>query len=144
MLHGPVARTLSEYADDNAVDLIVMTTRGRQGFSRWLMGSVADQLLRHVRVPVLLLHPREHPLPIQFRRILVAMDGDIEEPVATSAVALGWLYPAVRRSESSTGPHSRCSSCRCGVVSRHGAHCGVAHEYGHFSLPDDGIGNALE
>jgi nucleotide-binding universal stress UspA family protein len=93
MLHGPVAGTLSQYADDNAVDLIVMTTRGRGAVTRWLIGSTADRLLRSVHVPLLLLHPREPPWPISFRRILVALDGEMEEPVVTSAVALGWVYP---------------------------------------------------
>jgi len=94
VLHGPVAIALSEYAHTNAVDLVVMTTRGRGGLSRWLIGSVADQLLRRIHVPVLLLHPRELPQPTEFRRILIALDGEIEDPVLAPAVALGSLYPA--------------------------------------------------
>ena len=93
VLHGPVAVAVSEYADDNAVDLIVLTTRGRRGFSRWVIGSMADKLLRHIHVPVLLLHPRDPPWPINFRRILVALDGQTEDAVLESAIALGWLYP---------------------------------------------------
>jgi nucleotide-binding universal stress UspA family protein len=92
-LHGPVATALTEYAHTNTADLVVMTTRGRRGLSRWLIGSVADQLLRHIQVPVLLLHPRELPQPTEFRHILVALDGEIEDPVLAPAVALGSLYP---------------------------------------------------
>jgi nucleotide-binding universal stress UspA family protein len=43
------------YAEMNDVDLIVICTRGRSGFSRWLMGSVADRVVRGATVPVLLI-----------------------------------------------------------------------------------------
>ena len=36
-------------------DLVVMTTHGRGGIRRWLLGSVADQLVRHAPGPVLLV-----------------------------------------------------------------------------------------
>jgi len=93
VLHGPPATALSEYARTNVVDLVVMTTRGRRGLSRWLIGSVTDQLLRRIHVPVLLLHPRELPHPTEFRRILIALDGELEESVVNPAIALGALYP---------------------------------------------------
>ena len=96
LLQGPVAGALSEYAGSHAIDLVVMTTRGRGGISRWLTGSVADQVLRRTTVPVLLLHPRELPQPTQFRRILVALDGEVEEEVLNPALALGSLNPAAR------------------------------------------------
>ena len=92
LIEGSVAGALSQYADDNAVDLIVMTTRGRHTLGRWLIGSVADQTLRHTHVPVLLLHPRDPPWALNFRKLLVALDGDIEDRVLASAIALGALY----------------------------------------------------
>lgn len=53
------------------VDLIVMSTHGRSGVSRWLLGSVADRVVHHSLVPVLLVRPvppegteREHATPI--------------------------------------------------------------------------------
>jgi nucleotide-binding universal stress UspA family protein len=96
VLHGPVAAALREYAETNAMDLVVMTTRGLRGLSRWLIGSVAHQLLRRIHVPVLLLHPHELQQPAEFRRILIALDGEIEDAVLGPAIALGSLYPAVR------------------------------------------------
>ena len=48
-----------QYAETNAVDLIVMSTHGYSGFGRWLMGSVADRVARGASVPVLLVHVRE-------------------------------------------------------------------------------------
>jgi nucleotide-binding universal stress UspA family protein len=41
-------------ADELAVDTIVMSTHGRGGLARWVFGSVADKVLRHARVPILL------------------------------------------------------------------------------------------
>jgi nucleotide-binding universal stress UspA family protein len=93
LLEGSVAGTLTQYADANAVDLIVMTTRGRRALGRWLIGSVADGMLRRVHAPVLLLHPRDPPWALHFRKLLVALDGEIEEQVLGSAIALGSLYP---------------------------------------------------
>ncbi len=43
------------FAEANQVDLIVISTRGHSGLSRWLMGSVADRVLRGAKVPVLLV-----------------------------------------------------------------------------------------
>ncbi|MBI5878834.1 MAG: universal stress protein [Chloroflexi bacterium] len=42
-------------ASEQAVDLIVMTTHGRTGVVRWLLGSVADRVARQARAPVLLV-----------------------------------------------------------------------------------------
>jgi nucleotide-binding universal stress UspA family protein len=38
-------------------DLIVMTTVGRTGLSHLLMGSVAEKVVRHAKIPVLTIHP---------------------------------------------------------------------------------------
>ena len=42
-----------------AADAIVMSTHGRSGLGRWLLGSVADKILRHASIPVLLTRPKE-------------------------------------------------------------------------------------
>ena len=91
LLEGPAAVALAAYVAEHEVDLVVMTTHGRRGIARWWLGSVADQLLRRVSVPVLLLHPSELPQPTRFHRFLVALDGEIEEPVLAAATALGGL-----------------------------------------------------
>jgi nucleotide-binding universal stress UspA family protein len=48
---------ITQYAEGNQVDLIVLCSRGRSGPSRWLMGSVADRIVRGADVPVLLVRP---------------------------------------------------------------------------------------
>jgi nucleotide-binding universal stress UspA family protein len=50
---------IPQFAETNQVDLIVMSTRGQSGLSRWLMGSVADRVVRGANVPVLLVRARK-------------------------------------------------------------------------------------
>ena len=50
---------ITQFAEENQIDLIVLSTRGRSGFSRWLMGSVADRVVRGATIPVLLVRVRE-------------------------------------------------------------------------------------
>jgi nucleotide-binding universal stress UspA family protein len=40
-------------------DLVVMTTHGRGGIRRWLLGSVAEKIVRTASVPVLLIRAAE-------------------------------------------------------------------------------------
>ncbi|HEY41247.1 MAG TPA: universal stress protein [Dehalococcoidia bacterium] len=55
VLLGNVVDQLVDYIDKNGVDLIVIATHGRSGVSRLFLGSVADRLLRHAPVPVLMV-----------------------------------------------------------------------------------------
>ncbi len=48
-----------QYAETNQVDLIVMSTRGQSGLSRWLMGSVSDRVVRGAKVPVLMVRAQK-------------------------------------------------------------------------------------
>jgi nucleotide-binding universal stress UspA family protein len=96
VLHGGAAASLGLYVRERTIDLVVMTTHARKGLSRWWLGSVADSLVRQLRVPVLLLHPRELPQPTEFRRILVALNGELDQPVLEAATALGRLDPPAR------------------------------------------------
>lgn len=48
-----VARAILDYADRSPVKLLALSTRGRGGVGRLLLGSVADKLIRGSRLPVL-------------------------------------------------------------------------------------------
>lgn len=52
-----VADSLLNYAAQKQVDLIAMSTHGRSGLGRWLLGSVADKVIHNAKVPVLLIRP---------------------------------------------------------------------------------------
>ena len=53
----PVAK-IEEYIARAQVNLVAMVTHGRTGLDRILHGSVADHLLHHTNVPLLLVHPQ--------------------------------------------------------------------------------------
>jgi nucleotide-binding universal stress UspA family protein len=44
--HAP-ARAICDYADEHSIDLIVVGSHGRGGMERWLIGSVAERVVRH-------------------------------------------------------------------------------------------------
>ena len=52
---GSPAESIAEYATKNDVDLIIISTHGRSGISRWVWGSVADRILRSACVPVMMV-----------------------------------------------------------------------------------------
>jgi len=56
--YGHAPTEILEHAAKYA-DLLVMTTHGRSGLGRWAMGSVANQVIRHCQVPVLLFRADE-------------------------------------------------------------------------------------
>lgn len=53
-----VAAAITEEAERSGCDLIVMGTHGRRGLEHFLLGSVAEGVLRRSKVPVLLLRSR--------------------------------------------------------------------------------------
>jgi len=75
---GDPAQTVRELSQEEHVDLVVMTTHGRSGLKRAIMGSVADAVVRESGRPVLVIRPgagsiiQEEPM---FERILVCLDG---------------------------------------------------------------------
>jgi len=62
MLEGRPYEEIIRFAESEQVDLIVICTRGHSGFSRWLMGSVAERVTRGVHIPVLLVRARKEVL----------------------------------------------------------------------------------
>ncbi len=58
VVRGRPAREIARAAQEEGVDLIVMSTHGRSGLGRLVFGSVADQVLRESGIPILLVRPR--------------------------------------------------------------------------------------
>jgi nucleotide-binding universal stress UspA family protein len=86
--HGQVWKNLAEIVEENEIDLIVLGTHGRTGVGKLLLGSVAEDILRHAPCPVLTVGPKVSgraklpefqnrgrdlaPLELELRQILFA------------------------------------------------------------------------
>ncbi len=99
ILEGLVAEALQEHALGQSSDLVVMTTHGRGPVSRFWLGSVADQLVHRLPMPLLLIHTREEgSAPAddpRVRTVLVALDGrPMAEQILPSAGELAKVMGA--------------------------------------------------
>lgn len=56
---GPPAETIVDFAVEEKIDLIVMSTHGRSGLARWAFGSVANKVIQGAGCPVLTIRPVE-------------------------------------------------------------------------------------
>lgn len=99
LVHGLVVDALLEHTQASKTDLIVMTTHGRGPFSRFFLGSVADELIRRTPVPILLTRPGQEapvlfPEPI-VQDVLILFDGSpLAEQVLQPAQDLSRLLEA--------------------------------------------------
>jgi nucleotide-binding universal stress UspA family protein len=64
--YGPPAEAIVEAARFRGADLIVMSSHGRTGLGRLVLGSVAETVLRATRVPILLIRPGDAPIDVPF------------------------------------------------------------------------------
>jgi nucleotide-binding universal stress UspA family protein len=58
VLRGDVARSIIEFSEKANIDLVVMTTHGKSGLKRAVMGSIADVVIRESGKPVLVIRPQ--------------------------------------------------------------------------------------
>jgi nucleotide-binding universal stress UspA family protein len=103
--HGAVWKNLATIAEENEIDLIVVGTHGRTGLGKLLLGSVAEDILRHASCPVLTVGPQVSgraklpafrsqgtdlaPVELEIRQILFATNFASSAPrIAQEAV---WL-----------------------------------------------------
>jgi len=96
LLEGGAAEVLQRQVESTSADLVVLTTHGRGALSRFWLGSVADQLMRRLHVPVLLIRPSGTGAPpVKLGKILVALDGSpFAERTLAGALALGGPFKA--------------------------------------------------
>ena len=57
LLHGHPAEAIIELARQTSDSLVAMTTHGRSGLGRWVLGSVTDRVVQHSGGPVLVIRP---------------------------------------------------------------------------------------
>lgn len=59
LLRGATAKAITELARETPQDIIALTTHGRSGLTRWVLGSVAEALVRASGDPVLVIPPED-------------------------------------------------------------------------------------
>ena len=99
LLEGAVVEELQAYAKSADVDLIVMSTHGRGGIARVVLGSVAEHMVRTSTVPVLLLPSSANASRAasvsHINRVLLPLDGTNEgEQMLPYALAMAELCDA--------------------------------------------------
>jgi nucleotide-binding universal stress UspA family protein len=100
---GSIAEAILTAAREHQAAMIVMSSHGRGGLTRWMLGSVAQKVARHADIPVLILRgespvllaPAGEGAPHQ---VLVPLDG--------SALAEAALEPALALAAALDGPAS--------------------------------------
>lgn len=58
--NGPAAHEIATVAQEKNSDLIIISTHGYTGLKRVMLGSVAENVVRHAPCPVLVVREREH------------------------------------------------------------------------------------
>jgi nucleotide-binding universal stress UspA family protein len=99
VLQGEVAGTIGKHVLEARVSLVLMTTHARGAMGRMWLGSVADQLVRELPRPLLLVRPVEGPVDltrdVPLKHVLIPLDGTpLAEQILEPAVALGELMDA--------------------------------------------------
>jgi nucleotide-binding universal stress UspA family protein len=95
---GGVWGVVEAVVEQKKADLIVLGTNGRRGIGKFILGSVAEEILRRAKCPVLTVGPyapSEAPRDAKFRKIVYATDfGDGAPAAARYAVALAEEHQA--------------------------------------------------
>jgi nucleotide-binding universal stress UspA family protein len=96
IIEGDVAGAIVDTALSELADLIVMSTHGYSGLTRWVLGSVTEKVLRSAPCPVLAVRAARHP-----QKVLITLDGSplsdrATEPGLAVAQSLGAAVTLLR------------------------------------------------
>jgi nucleotide-binding universal stress UspA family protein len=95
LLYGNSVDTLIDYAKEQQADLIVLCSHGNIGVKRWILGSVAQQMLRQSPIPMLIVRQGSSSFFIEKLsehrpfKMLVTLDGSIL--AETALLPAAWL-----------------------------------------------------
>ncbi|HSD82682.1 MAG TPA: universal stress protein, partial [Anaerolineae bacterium] len=91
VLTGDAASAIVDTARAERSDLIIMSTHGYSGLTRWVLGSVTEKVLRSAPCPVLAVRAACEP-----QRVLITLDGS---PLAEHAIEPGLSLARALRAE---------------------------------------------
>jgi nucleotide-binding universal stress UspA family protein len=90
VVEGDPASVIVDTAVAEDIDLIVMTTHGRTGFRRWVVGSVTEKVMRHAHCPVLAV--RDGTIP---EDMIITLDGsELAEHSLVPGLSLAHVFDA--------------------------------------------------
>jgi nucleotide-binding universal stress UspA family protein len=86
LLEGDPAQRIIEFARQNAVDLILLSSHGKSGVSRWNVSSVVRKIIQNANLSIMLVRAYDHhPVGeegLTYKRILVPLDGSLRAEIA--------------------------------------------------------------
>jgi nucleotide-binding universal stress UspA family protein len=99
LLEGQAAQGICDFAHNNDVDLILISSHGQSGLSRWNVSSVVRKIVQRVQRSVMIVRAYkagEHGLnDLRYGRLLVPLDGSQRaECVFATAVTLARFHEA--------------------------------------------------
>lgn len=99
LVDGDIVPILRAYAEQHNIDLVVMSTHGRGALGRFWLGGIAEDLMRKMTRPVLLVRPEEGKpdlhRQVDLKTILLPLDGTaLAEQVIEQALTLGKPFEA--------------------------------------------------
>jgi nucleotide-binding universal stress UspA family protein len=94
-----VTASIAAHVQELGASLVVLCTHGHGGPRGWIIGSVAQRVVRQAAVPILLIRPSdEAAVPFAPRSVVTALDGTSEgESVLPAALTLARAFDAVLR-----------------------------------------------
>ncbi len=109
-IDGEISGVLDGFVSDHGIDLLILGTRGRTGVSKFLMGSIAQEIFHCISCPVLTVGPwsLDASRQIQLKKVLFATDLSPESEVVLPYV----LLPATMWGAEIDVLHV-CSSANC-------------------------------
>ena len=83
--HGSAADQIISFAEKHNVDLIIASTHGQSGITRWTLGEIARKMLYGTYIPVLLVKSNApRAAHVELKRILLPLDGSAFSEAAIS------------------------------------------------------------
>jgi nucleotide-binding universal stress UspA family protein len=79
LLEGQAAQSICDFVHSNDVALIIISSHGRSGLSRWNVGSVAHKIVQHTHCSVMIVRAynagAQALTGLRYARLLVPLDG---------------------------------------------------------------------
>jgi nucleotide-binding universal stress UspA family protein len=109
---GKTAENIVNFAHTEAIDLLVISTHGSGGLSRWNISSVTQKVINLIYLPVLIVRaynqPETEDARIRYRRILLPIDSSRRAECALPAgiaLARGEMSMGLASEANNLSPH---------------------------------------